>query len=149
MRLIKKYLPAVILILLFFPTTIFATNYYISNSGNDKNSGIAPELAWRTIHHLNVSFLLVLPGDSILFKRGEIFFGTVTVTKSGQHNAPIVFSAYGNGSDPVITGFITINGWEKKEGNIWQAPAPGIKNNLNMVVMDDLPQRTGWWLPAV
>ena len=143
MQLIKRYLSAVILILLFFPTTIFATNYYISNRGNDKNSGIATELAWRTISQLNASFLLIQPGDSILFKRGEIFYGTITVTASGRQGNPIVFSAYGKGSDPVITGFITIKDWVKKEGNIWQASAPGIKNNLNMLVMDDLPQRIG------
>lgn len=143
MRSIKRYIPTALLLMLVLPKTVFSTNYYISNSGNDNHSGIEPELAWRTISQLNASFLLMQPGDSILFKRGEVFFGTITVRVPGRLGRPIVFSAYGKGNDPVITGFRVIKGWTKKEGKIWQAPAPGIMNNLNMVTMDDQPQRIG------
>lgn len=139
----KKFILTLTLILLLFPFGAFCTNYYISNGGNDTNNGTAPALAWRTINQLNMSFSLIHPGDSILFKRGEIFYGNIYASASGRDGKPIVFSAYGKGSDPLITGFKNIKGWKKKGGNIWEASAQGLKSNLNMVAMDDLPQRIG------
>jgi hypothetical protein len=51
-----------------------------------------------------------LPGDKILFKRGETWTGTtLAVTWSGTSNKPITFGAYGNGDRPVIDGNDTVN----------------------------------------
>lgn len=138
-----KKIGLLICFLLFFSTTGLATNYYISSSGRDSNNGLSPATPWQTITKLNVSFSIIQPGDSILFKRGDRFFGAIVVAVSGKEDSPIVFSAYGKGHNPVITGFATIRGWKNLNGNIWEAPAPGIKNNVNMVAIDGVPQRIG------
>lgn len=132
-------------LLLFWllPAYGLATDYYISNSGNDNSNGTTPGTAWRTIERLNASFSLLQPGDNILFKRGEQFIGTIRVTASGRQGQPISFGAYGTGSDPVISGFASIKGWVKKENNIWQAAAPFLKSDLNVVTLDGTPQQIG------
>lgn len=67
-----------------------AHNYFVSTSGTDSST-------WRSIAQVNAATLY--PGDSVLFQRGEIFFGTL-MSKPG-----VVYTAYGTGADPVITGF--------------------------------------------
>jgi len=130
-------------IILFFPLAAFSTNYYISNTGNDSSTGLSPSLAWQTINKLNTEFRKILPGDTIFFKRGETFYGSIKVTTSGTADSSIVFTAYGEGAAPIITGFTTIDGWEKKEGSIWQAAAPGVMPNLNMVTLNGIAQQIG------
>lgn len=124
------------------PFSGFATDYYISNTGNDRGNGTSPATAWRSIERLNAAFSIIKPGDNILFKRGESFFGTLRITVSGSEGKPISFAAYGNGPNPVITGLIQILGWTKKEKNIWQARA-ALPDNLNLVTIDNLPQQIG------
>lgn len=131
------------LILVLLPVVAFCTNYYISNSGNDDNIGTSAGLAWQTIAKLNAASFKISPGDSILFKRGETFFGSIRLRAGGTKNEPIVFSAYGEGSSPVITGFVTIKGWQKKENNIWEATAPMLSPMLNMVIINGQPQQIG------
>ncbi len=47
-----------------------ATNYYVSNTGNDGAAGTSTGAAWQTIAKVNASSFS--PGDSILFKCGEL-----------------------------------------------------------------------------
>ncbi|MBL0357455.1 MAG: right-handed parallel beta-helix repeat-containing protein [Chitinophagaceae bacterium] len=129
--------------MIFFPVVAFPSNYYISNIGNDNNSGLSAQLAWQTIDKLNHEFSNILPGDTIFFKRGESFYGSVKVIRSGTPDSSIVFTAYGEGADPVITGFTTIAGWEQKETGIWQAAAPGVMANCNLVTLDGVVQQIG------
>jgi surface protein len=44
------------------------------------------------------------PGDQVLFKRGDSFPGTLTITKSGSLGLPITFGAYGTGAKPIFSG---------------------------------------------
>jgi len=129
--------------LLVFPVFANATNYYISNSGNDSNTGTSPLGAWQSIVQLNNSFSAIGAGDTIFFKRGNIFYGSVLVKRSGAAGKPIVITAYGQGADPVISGFTSIIGWTKKQGGVWQAPAANVKANLNMLTLNGIPQRIG------
>ena len=52
------------------------------------------------------------PGDSVLFRRGDVFYGRIQVTVSGQAGRPIVFAAYGSGAEPVIDGSVRLTNWE-------------------------------------
>ena len=45
-----------------------------------------------------------VPGDQILFRRGDKFTGGITVTKSGTAGNPLTFGSYGVGELPEITG---------------------------------------------
>jgi len=111
-----------ILLLIFllpFSHSIFATNYYLSNSGNDANIGTSLSEAWQTIDQLNsISFQ---PGDSIFFECGSIFRGEIIVTSGGNDAAKIYFGKYGIGNLPVISGAETVSGWSNYLGNIYRA----------------------------
>lgn len=127
--------------LLLFPAFANATNYYFSNSGDDNNKGTSAAAAWQSIAKLNAAFAAIRAGDTIFFKRGDVFYGSIKITQSGAPGKPIVFTAYGQGANPVISGFTLISGWKKKEGGVWEAPAASIKENLNMVTLNGIPQR--------
>lgn len=60
----------------------YSTTYYVSNSGSDANSGLTQVLAWQTTAKVNsVPFSA---GDSILFKRGDTFYGGIIATNIGR-----------------------------------------------------------------
>lgn len=99
-----------------------ATTYYISNTGNDANSGTSQGQAWRTLARLEQVQYALQPGDQVLLQRGSIFRGTLPISSSGTSAAPIVFGAYGTGTAPVISGGSLVTGWTPYQGNIWRAP---------------------------
>ncbi|MCC7027296.1 MAG: hypothetical protein IT265_10090, partial [Saprospiraceae bacterium] len=102
-------------LLLFLSFNSFGRNFYFSNSvGNDTRTATQaqnPSTPWKSIARLNSYFPSLLPGDSILFRRGEVFYGTIIVTKSGTLTQPIILSAYGTGTKPVISGFSSLSSW--------------------------------------
>src|SRR5665647_1628345 len=103
---------ALIIIFLVFSTIASATDYYISSSGNDTNNyGLSSSTPWKTIAKVNSAFLIMKPGDRILFNRGDTFYGTITIAKSGSAGSPIVIGAYGTGNNPIISGFTTLISW--------------------------------------
>ncbi|MEO5990188.1 MAG: right-handed parallel beta-helix repeat-containing protein, partial [Ferruginibacter sp.] len=121
---------------LLFASNAHATNYYLSNSGNDANNGTDPSSAWKSLAKLN-SFKNLKPGDSVLFKKGDSFYGSITVTNSGSAGNPIVYSAYGTGAKPLITCFTTVNKWTNMGGNIWESTnVVSTLSTCNIVVMN-------------
>ncbi len=120
----------------FFTFSSNATNYYISNDGNDANIGNNALMPWRTLNKLN-SFTNLKPGDSVLFKKGDSFYGSIAINNSGTAGNPIVFSAYGIGEKPIITGFTTVNTWTYLGANIWESTtAVSSLSTCNMVVVN-------------
>ena len=71
--------------------------FYISAEGDNANSGQTKELAWKTIGKVNSQDFS--PGDKILFRGGDEFEGTITLTPedSGAESARIKVSSYGEG----------------------------------------------------
>lgn len=105
----------VLVFILLFLFTIEGRNYYFSNQGNDSNSGIKPVMAWNNIQKLNNLKLNV--GDSVLFRRGDTFRGEIVVRQSGKAGKPIVFSAYGKGDMPILSGAIQLRNAKKNADN--------------------------------
>ncbi|MEZ5104291.1 MAG: T9SS type A sorting domain-containing protein [Draconibacterium sp.] len=99
--------------------SVNATVYYVSNSGNDSNSGTSESQPWQTLTKVNGFYFK--PGDQILFKRGNTWNGTITVSGSGSSGSPITYGAYGSGEKPKIYGSEVISGWTKHSGNIYKA----------------------------
>ena len=114
---------------------LFAANYYISAIGSDANNGLTPASSWQTISNVNARFSSFAPGDSVLFKRGDTFYGTITIDRSGSNGKPITISAYGTGAHPVITGFTTIWGWINEGGGIY-SKVINSQALTNMVTID-------------
>lgn len=123
-----------------------ATNYYFSSSGDDSRTASQAKSSstpWKSISKLNSIFTILQPGDSVLFKKGETFYGTITVHKSGSLTKPIVISSYGSGSKPIITSFITLSDWVSKGGGIYESYNSRLSSSLNYVTMNDLPEEMG------
>ena len=93
----------IFLIIMITSQTFAGSIYYVdSTNGKDLNYGLSPETAWQNINKVNDwSFF---PGDSILFKRGEIWREQLNVSSSGIVGEPITFGAYGKGDKPIING---------------------------------------------
>ncbi len=97
---------------------VFRT-FYISNSGSDSNNGFSESTPWKTISKLNNQTFL--PGDTILFKSGDIWNESLEINYSGNSTHPITFSSYGTGEKPLISGLIVLgDNWENIGGNIWR-----------------------------
>ena len=124
-----------IIFMLFGVSHLFAANYYISNTGSDANNGRTAATPWQTISNVNTYFSSFSPGDSILFKRGNTFYGTITINQSGTDGKPITISAYGAGAKPIITGFTTISGWTNEGGGIYSKLLSS-ESLTNMVTID-------------
>lgn len=96
-----------------------ATNYYVSNDGNDNANGRTESTAWKTIKKVNSHSYL--PGDSILFRSGDTWFEELVINSSGNAVKNIVFGSYGKGERPRILGSVMINDWINVSGNIWKS----------------------------
>ncbi len=131
------------LILLFFALNIQAKNIFISTAGNDVNTGLSPATPWRTIAKLNASFNSINAGDSILFKRGDIFVGGIIMGKPGTSSLPIILGAYGLGIKPVISGFATLTNWTNSGNGIWKANNSAVSTELIVVTIDNNLARLG------
>ncbi len=76
------------------PVGTSRTFYVDSTLGSDTNDGATPETAIASIDKLNT--ITYLPGDSILFKKGETFTGCFQPKGSGTAEAPVTIGSYGD-----------------------------------------------------
>lgn len=134
---------------LFFVSNCSAGIYYVSSvSGNDSRSSIEAQNAltpWRSLNKINSFSVNFIPGDVVLLKRGESFYGDINISSSGTSNNPIIFGAYGTGSKPLITGFLKISNWTQFGIGIYEFKCSSCTNNLNMVTFQDSVQPLGRW----
>src|SRR4051812_42486083 len=113
--------------LFFLAVSIFsicaaeATTYYVSSStGSDDRSPRQAQnqsTPWKSLDKLNSFFTNLEPGDAVLLKRGDTFYGSINISKSGSGGSPITIGAYGNGKNPVITSLVTLTGWSPNKNN--------------------------------
>jgi len=100
-----RFLAIVIAFLAFGNCTSFGEVYYVDDNSAPGGSGLSSSLsgddrAWATLAEINQTVLR--PGDTVLFKRGGLWRGTLVIPASGLENNPIRFSAYGDGPRPII-----------------------------------------------
>ena len=125
----------VILLFLHINITVNATTYYVSSTGSDSNSGLTEVLAWQTIGKVNATSFSA--GDSILFKRGDTFYGKIVASDVGRSGSPITYGAYGFGDKPIIIGLTTVTGWTDLGFNIWRSnDAVSTLPDLKMVLIN-------------
>ncbi|MHC4158236.1 MAG: right-handed parallel beta-helix repeat-containing protein, partial [Planctomycetota bacterium] len=99
-RKVISLLSLILLLVLAVPA--LATDYYVSPSGDDGNSGTSPGEAWATIDKVNSTTFS--PGDSILFEGGQTFSGSLSFTSGGTVASPITVSSYGSGRATISSG---------------------------------------------
>ena len=133
-------------ILLLWSNLQAANYYYSSSSGNDARTfsearnSVTP---WKSVDKLNSVFSQLQPGDSVLFKRGDVFYGSIIVSGSGMATAPITLSAYGTGTKPIISGFTKLLGWSPKSTNIFEAFNAALSSQVNMILVNGKPKPVG------
>ena len=66
--------------------------FYVSSKGSDTNDGLSKETPLKTIGAVNN--LTLQAGDSVLFRGGEAFNGTLRIRFSGADDNPITIAAY-------------------------------------------------------
>lgn len=84
------------------PPAVTGSCYYFDTNGSDSNTGRSTDQAWKTLSKFNGT--IFAPGDTISFKRGQTFSGTMTPLGSGTSAAWITIGAYGTGANPIIDG---------------------------------------------
>lgn len=100
---------------------VSAATYYVSRSdGNDQNctglastpytSGTQVACPWQSIAKLNVTSFE--PGDSVLFKKGDLWREEFIMPSAGVEGNPITYASYGEGDKPKIYGSYQPATWE-------------------------------------
>ncbi|MEU5977627.1 hypothetical protein [Streptomyces sp. NPDC047315] len=83
------------------------TTYYVDAvTGHDGNGGTTAAASWKSLDRVNSAALL--PGDTVAFRRGRTWTGSLVLSASGTPSAPITITAYGGNpaSPPVIGGAV-------------------------------------------
>jgi len=96
----------IIAILILFSLQSFATKWYCTTTVSGSNVGSLSNPFYTAAAMNGAAYAA---GDSVLFKRGDVFEWYVQVTESGSSGNPINFGAYGTGALPIITGGTTIS----------------------------------------
>lgn len=102
----KKILITIITVFTLIIQNIAQTNYFVSPSGNDNNSGLSLNLSWQTIQKATNT---LQAGDSVFIKSG-VYNERIQITNSGNQNNPITYIAF-PGDTPVIDGTGISLGW--------------------------------------
>ena len=99
--------------------------FYVSSSlGNDGNSGLSESAPVRTLARL--ASLGVRAGDTVRFRRGDVWRETLVVPAAGTASAPVVLTTWGTGTRPVISGSnLVTSSWSVWNGSIWRTPLVG------------------------
>ncbi len=93
----------VTVVMVFSAAAAGATTYFVAAAGSDSNSGTDSGHPWQTVAKVNAATFAT--GDSVLFNRGDSWYGTALVVPSGgSSGSPITFGAYGGGADPMLKG---------------------------------------------
>lgn len=79
------------------------TTYYVdSKAGGDAAAGTSARAPWKSLDQVNAADLK--PGDTVAFKRGSSFTGTLTLAAEGTAARPISVKPYGTGPLAKISG---------------------------------------------
>lgn len=109
--------------------------YFVSNTGNDDNSGTSPTLPWKTLEKINQHKFS--PGDTIYFERSGVWRGQL-FPQSGSASGYITYTAYGQGDKPLILGSVqknSIDEWKNVGNRLWYIGP--FKRDIGNIIMDD------------
>src|SRR5258706_3056598 len=83
------------------------TFYVDPINGNDNNNGLSEGSAWKSVPKVNAQTFQ--PGDTVLFKSGEVYHEPLRVTGAmGTESAPITIGGYGTGPNPIFDGSVEL-----------------------------------------
>ena len=94
-----------------------ATYYIYLINGKTENDGLSEKTPAKSVMELNV-----LPGDTVLFKRGTFYRGSMDAVWGEKGNV-ITYGAYGEGENPTFCGSLDFSSpdlWVEEKENIWR-----------------------------
>lgn len=112
--------------------------YYIAPDGNDSAPGTQTQ-PWKSLSRVESIFPDgVAPGTQFLFQRGGVYSGSLTADYqvSGTAESPIIFGAYGEGAEPIISGLVPLTGWTTLGANRWQTTCPNCNDRTDLLLVD-------------
>lgn len=98
-------------------TQLYSQNssiYYVSASGGD-GDGLSEANPWS---YAIFNTKTLTPGTTVLFRRGDTFFGPLSI-QSGTVDQLNTYATYGDGPNPVFSGFTVANQWTPVGNNIY------------------------------
>ena len=95
--------------------------YYVSATGSDLADGLSQDTPWKTINKVNS--IAFKPGDIVVFKRGDTFYGTLSIAGVRlPSQRKVTVGAYGIGPLPKLSRYKILNAgsWVNHTANIWK-----------------------------
>ncbi|MEM7039107.1 MAG: right-handed parallel beta-helix repeat-containing protein, partial [Bacteroidota bacterium] len=133
------------LFVLLLPFFSPATTYYVAGNGNDSNAGTSTAQPFQSIARANA--LSLNPGDSLLFRRGDAFLGSLSINDNGTSANPIYVGGYSVGAMPTFYGGPPLNGWSLHQGAIFKrhlTETPGVLTVDGVPTMLARHPNAGW-----
>ena len=87
--------------------------YYVDPAGSDAAAGTSAGTAWQTLSKVNGTTLTA--GQTVALKAGGVWRETLTPGQSGIAGAPITYTSYGTGAQPIISAANTAT-WTQGTG---------------------------------
>jgi hypothetical protein len=145
----------ILLFLKFFVTSQKADSvhdgkiYYVdaANGNDNENDGLSESRPWQSISKVNNAN--ILPGDSVLFKKGSVWKNDATplLPKSGNDGRYVTYGAYGSGEKPIITMARDrgdLLDWQEIGSNIWITPN-STENEAELLQNPSFESDTSGW----
>lgn len=114
-------------------------SYYVDAvNGDDNNSGLSAEEAWKTIEKANT--IELKPGEQLLFKCGQTFDGILEICGNGNQDSLAIVSCYGEGERPcIVAQDSSLYAVKVYDSDYLTVKNLDIKNHGS----EDMPRRTG------
>lgn len=116
------------------------TYYFSTIDGEDSRTSMEarnPDTPWRSLEKLNAIFNSLGAGDTVLFKRGEVFYGHMKLKSSGLPKRPLLIGAYGEGDLPIITGWTRLSKWESVGEGLYVHDDVDFDAKIHLLSIDD------------
>ena len=97
------------------------TTYYVASNGNSED-GLSEK---NPMNYETLKTKTFISGDKILFRRGDIFYGSLKIKQTIVDNNVLTLSAYGDTKKgkPILSCYKIVNkkeSWEKESDNIYR-----------------------------
>lgn len=100
----------ILIIFLFIASITNAATYRVATDGSGN---------YTTIAQVNAASFSA--GDSVLFRRGDTWRGTLLLPSGGSSGNHVIYGAYGTGPKPKFYGSEVETSWTNVSGNIWES----------------------------
>lgn len=110
--------------------------FYVSPDGDDKNDGLTPQTAIKTLDADAYTMYTLQPGDAVLFERGGIW----RLTNKIKTRKGVTFGSYGEGPKPAFYGsaqnYADSKYWNaSNKENIWKVTVA--TSDVGLVVFNE------------